>query len=97
MIHEMAVWDLGVIPLKSRPVIAIGRIAGDYRFRAEAETGLQDWSTCSGPLMVAPSAVSTASGSPIRRPVKSTAISSLLGIRSPGVHAGAAFAQHRLG
>jgi restriction system protein len=41
LIHDMAVGDLVVIPLKSQPVIAIGRLTGDYQFRDEAPPGFR--------------------------------------------------------
>ncbi len=35
MLHRMQVGDLVVLPLKSKPAIAIGRVTGDYAYRIE--------------------------------------------------------------
>lgn len=40
-VHAMQVGDLVVMPRKSTPVIAIGRITGDYTYRADEREGLQ--------------------------------------------------------
>jgi restriction system protein len=40
-VHAMQVGDLVVMPRKSTPVVAIGRITGDYAYRPEVPEGLQ--------------------------------------------------------